>query len=635
MRRLLLSTTLIVVAALCRAEDGSRLWLRHEAGNTVTNVAVGTGQKKTPALKIAVEELRGSGIGQPVRLAHDKDMTAEAYSIKVADGGVTINASTDRGMLYGAYALIRQHSTGQLHDELSAPAFKLRMLNHWDNPDLSVERGYAGKSIFKWEEIDKRGRMSDSLKARLVQYARANASIGINATVLNNVNASPQMLSTTYINKVCAIADVLRPYGIMVYLSVNFATPKVLGGLDTADPLDSRVQQWWKDKAKEIYKKIPDFGGFLVKANSEGQPGPGDYGRSHAEGANTLAAALQPYKGKVVWRCFVYGNHKGEDRVMQAINEFRDTDGKFLPNVILQAKNGPLDFQPREPYAPIFDFIKHTPMAAELQITQEYLGQSRHLVYLAPMWQEFFSFVAPKSLVMVAGVANIGDDANWCGHHFSQANWYAFGRMAWNPNLDSRTIADEWLKQTFTKDEAFVKPMAQLMMDSREACVNYMMPLGLHHIFKADHHYGPEPDGNQAHFPMEWRPVYYHKADANGIGFNRSTHGGTGATQQYREPFRSLYDDVMTCPEEYILWFHHLPWTYTMKSGRSLWNEMCHLYNKGVDEVTTYPGRWAAVRGYVDEQRWEEVNSRIVHQVENAKEWRDACVGYFGSMFSD
>lgn len=632
MKRLLFSVTLIIAAITGRAEDGSRLWLRHEAGNVVTNVVTGAGVKKSQTVNIAVEELQGSGIGRQIRFVHDKDMTAEAYKIQVADDAVTIQASTANGLLYGTYALLRQNATGNLHDELSAPAFPLRMLNHWDNPDLSVERGYAGKSIFKWEEIDKRGRMSDSLRTRLVQYARANASIGINATVLNNVNASPTILSDIYINKVRAIADVLRPYGITVYLSVNFATPKVLGGLATADPLDAGVQQWWKDKAKEIYRKIPDFGGFLVKANSEGQPGPGDYGRSHAEGANTLAAALQPYGGKVVWRCFVYGNHKGEDRVMQAINEFRDTDGKFLPNVILQAKNGPLDFQPREPYAPIFDFIKNTPMAAELQITQEYLGQSRHLVYLAPMWQEFFEFVAPKSLVMVAGVANIGDDANWCGHHFSQANWYAFGRMAWNPNLDSRIIADEWLKQTFTKDEAFVKPVAQLMMDSREACVNYMMPLGLHHIFKADHHYGPEPDGNQAHFPMEWRPVYYHKADANGIGFNRSTHSGTGATQQYREPFRSQYDDVRTCPEEYLLWFHHLPWTYTTKSGRSLWDELCHLYNKGVDEVTTYPGRWAAVRGYVDEQRWEEVNSRIAHQVENAKEWRDACLGYFGSV---
>lgn len=632
MKKLLFSAILVIATAVCRADDGSCLWFSRGTARTATPVVVDTKFKKSQMMNIACEELQGSGIGKQVRFLNDKDMTAEAYNIIVDGDNVVIKASSQQGILYGAYALIRQHALGELHGELSAPTFSLRMLNHWDNLDLSIERGYAGKSIFKWEQIDKKGRMTDSLKTRLTQYARANASIGINAAVLNNVNASPKILSEEYINKVRAIAGVLRPYGITVYLSANFASPKVLGGLETADPLDSDVKQWWKDKAKDIYKKIPDFGGFLVKANSEGQPGPGDYGRSHAEGANTLAEALAPYNGKVIWRCFVYGNHKGEDRVMQAISEFDNTDGKFLPNVILQAKNGPLDFQPREPYAPIFDFIKKTPLGAELQITQEYLGQSRHLVYLAPMWQEFFSFVQPKSLAMVAGVANIGDDANWCGHHFSQANWYAFGRMAWNPYLDSNVIAEEWLKQTFTADSGFVGPMKKLMADSREACVNYMMPLGLHHIFMADHHYGPEPDGNQAHFPMEWRPVFYHKADSQGIGYNRSTHGGTGATQQYREPYRTLYDDVKTCPEQYLLWFHHVPWTYRMKSGRSLWDEMCHLYNKGVDEVTTYPGRWADMREYIDGQRWQEVSDRISHQVENAKEWRDKCLGYFGSV---
>lgn len=632
MKKIFLMTFMLVCSIVLRADDGSGLWFSRETARIATSVAVDRNFKKTPMMNIACEELQGSGIGKQVRFQNDKDMTAEAYNIIVDDDNVVIKASSQQGILYGTYALIRQHALGELHNELSAPTFSLRMLNHWDNLDLSIERGYAGKSIFKWEQIDKKGKMTDSLKTRLMQYARANASIGINAAVLNNVNASPKILSEEYINKVRAIAGVLRPYGITVYLSANFASPKALGGLETADPLDGAVKQWWKDKAKEIYKKIPDFGGFLVKANSEGQPGPGDYGRSHAEGANTLAEALVPYGGKVIWRCFVYGNHKGEDRVMQAISEFNNTDGKFLPNVILQAKNGPLDFQPREPYAPIFDFIKKTPLGAELQITQEYLGQSRHLVYLAPMWQEFFSFVQPKSLTMVAGVANIGDDANWCGHHFSQANWYAFGRMAWNPYLDSNVIAEEWLKQTFTADSGFVEPMKKLMADSREACVNYMMPLGLHHIFKADHHYGPEPDGNQAHFPMEWRPVFYHKADSEGIGFNRSTHGGTGATQQYREPYRTLYDDVNTCPEQYLLWFHHVPWTYRVKSGRTLWDEMCHLYNKGVDEVTTYPGRWADMREYVDEQRWQEVNDRISHQVENAKEWRDKCLGYFGKV---
>lgn len=634
MRKLLSIAVLLVVGMSMCAEDGSRLWLRHEAGAVITEVMAGAGLEKQPAVRIACDELRNSGIGKTVRLVAGKDMAPDAYSIAVDSGGdITVRASSATGFLYGAYALLRQQALGDIHPEQSAPAFRLRMLDHWDNLDLSVERGYAGKSIFKWEQIDRRGKMGDSLRARLTQYARANASVGINAAVLNNVNASPAILSAAYIVKVKAIADVLRPYGIAVYLSANFASPKVLGGLDTADPHDEGVRQWWKQKAGEIYRQIPDFGGFLVKANSEGQPGPGDYGRSHAEGANVLAEALMPYGGKVIWRCFVYGNHKGEDRVMQAVSEFSDTDGKFLPNVILQAKNGPLDFQPREPYAPIFDFIKNTPMAAELQITQEYLGQSRHLVYLAPMWQEFFSYVDPRSLTMLAGVANIGDDADWCGHHFSQANWYAFGRLAWNPYLDSGGIAVEWLRQTFSADSAFVEPMKRLMLDSREACVNYMMPLGLHHIFKADHHYGPEPDGNQEHFPMEWRPVYYHKADSAGIGFNRSTgNGGTGATRQYREPYCSLYDDVSTCPEQYLLWFHHVPWTHIMRSGRTLWDEMCHLYNKGVDEVTTYPGRWESMRPYVDDRRWREVDSRIRHQVDNAKEWREACLGYFGEL---
>lgn len=627
-----LALLMLTACTSSRAEDGSRLWLRHDTVTTPTQVINKAMTGKSATMKIVCDELRASGITVPVTLITDRNMMPDAYTIST-DGTTTITAASPTGLLYGAYALIRQNAIGQLHDETTAPAFALRMLNHWDNPDLSVERGYAGQSIFKWQQIDNKGRMSAELRQRLIQYARANASIGINATVLNNVNASPMMLSTEYLIKVTAIADLLRPYGITVYLSANFASPKVLGGLDTADPLDSRVKAWWHNKAKEIYKRIPDFGGLLVKANSEGQPGPGDYGRTHAEGANTLAEALAPHGGKVIWRCFVYGNHKGEDRVMQAVSEFSGTDGLFMPNVILQAKNGPLDFQPREPYAPIFDYIQHTPMGAELQITQEYLGQSRHLVYLAPMWQEFFEYVDPSRLIMVAGVANTGDDTNWCGHHFSQANWYAFGRMAWNPRLTAEQIADEWLAQTFTADTTFIRPMTKLMTDSREACVNYMMPLGLHHIFKADHHYGPEPDGNQQHFPMEWRPVYYHKADTEGIGFNRSTHnGGTGATRQYRMPYAEIYDSPQTCPEQYLLWFHHLPWTYTVRSGRTLWDELCHLYNAGVDEVTTYPGRWAAVKPYVDAQRWQEVSERIEHQVENAKEWRQACLQYFGSM---
>ena len=402
-----------------------------------------------------------------------------------------------------------------------------------------------------------------------------------------------------------------------------------LGNMKTADPLDPQVAKWWKAKAKQIYSTIPDFGGFLVKANSEGQPGPGDYDRTHADGANMLADALKPYGGIVMWRCFVYGNkHKGEDRVKQAVTEFLPVDGEFRSNVILQAKNGPLDFQPREPYAPVFDEIKKTPLMAELQITQEYLGHSQHLVFLAPMWKEFFSYVKPESLVGIAGVANIGDDANWCGHHFAQANWYAFGRLAWNPELGTEEIAREWLRQTFTREKGFVEPMTTIMAESREACVDYMMPLGLHHIFKADHHYGPEPDGNQAHFPEEWKPVYYHKATKEGVGFERSSRG-TNATSQYREPYRSLYDNVDTCPAEFLLWFHHLPWNFQLKNGRTLWGEMTYRYNRGVSAVESYVATWHQMRPYIDAQRYEEVDARLKSQEENAREWRDTCLDYF------
>ncbi|MCR5132309.1 MAG: alpha-glucuronidase, partial [Prevotella sp.] len=403
----------------------------------------------------------------------------------------------------------------------------------------------------------------------------------------------------------------------------------------TADPLNKQVAQWWKRKAKEIYDLIPDFGGFLVKANSEGQPGPGDYKRSHADGANMLADALKPYGGIVMWRCFVYGaNHKGEDRVKQAVSEFKPLDGKFRSNVILQTKNGPLDFQPREPYSPVFDRITKTPNMAELQITQEYLGQSRHLVYLAPMWKEFFTFVSPRNLRGIAGVANIGNDKNWCGHHFSQANWYAFGRLAWNPDLSSDEIAREWISQTFALSLADDASLLAMMLGSREACVNYMMPLGLHHIFKFDHHYGPEPDGFKAEYPLEWCPVYYHQADSMGIGFNRSSTG-TDAVGQYNEPYRSIYNNVETCPEGYLLWFHHLPWDYRMKSGRTLWQELCKKYDMGVGETDKYVRIWAALKDKVvaidggDSQRWEEVNERLLHQQENAHEWRDVCLKYF------
>ena len=635
-RSFILFLLLALSAVMTYAEDGSRLWLRSEMPKDIT-------------LKI------------------DSTMPDDdGYRIS----GRTVTARTEMGLLYGRYALLRGEQ-GESH-----PYYKLRILNHWDNLDGSIERGYAGKSIF-WsdelrvnseefatamESVDKGKAVANSklltINYKLIeQYAEANASIGINGTVLNNVNASPEMLTRVYINKVKEIADILRPWGIKVYLSVNFGTPKALGETNTADPLNPQVRKWWKNKAREIYKAIPDFGGFLVKANSEGQPGPFDYGRTHADGANMLADALAPYKGIVIWRSFVYGaKHQGEDRVKQAVSEFAELDGQFRSNVILQSKNGPLDFQPREPYAPIFDHMKKTPQMAELQITQEYLGQSWHLVFLAPMWNEFFSFVKPERLVGIAGVANIGLDKNWCGHHFSQANWYAFGRLAWNPNLTSREIAEEWVKLTFDQltvnSEKFATAMesvdegkaaansklftinsklVSMMLRSREACVDYMMPLGLHHIFKFDHHMGPQPDGYIARYPIEWCPVYYHRANGDSIGVDR-THTGTNATSQYPEPYCSLYDDVNTCPERYLLWFHRVPWTRRMNSGRTLWEEMQWRYNQGVREVEDYIRIWQEVRPEIDDQRWQEVNLRLQRQLKDAREWRDVCLGYFGGL---
>jgi len=600
MKRIFIIIPCLLSVLLAKAEDGSRLWLRLDLPQNLT-------------------------------LRIDSTMPADdGYRIS----GNTVTARTQMGLLYGRYAWLRGEQ-GESH-----PYFELRILNHWDNLDGSIERGYAGKSIF-WNDqltIDKQ---------KMEAYAEANASIGINGTVLNNVNASPKMLTRTYINKVKEIADILRPWGIRVYLSVNFGSPKALGEVSTADPLNPKVKAWWKNKVKEIYKLIPDFGGFLVKANSEGQPGPFDYGRTHADGANMLADALKPYGGIVMWRSFVYGaKHKGEDRVKQAVSEFAELDGKFRDNVILQSKNGPLDFQPREPYAPIFDQMKQTTQMAELQITQEYLGQSKHLVFLAPMWKEFFSYVSPSKLKGIAGVANIGLDTNWCGHHFSQANWYAFGRLAWNPSLTSKEIAKEWIRQTFSLEFATAhqtnttaeanstlytlnSKLLSLMLRSREACVDYMMPLGLHHIFKFDHHMGPEPDGFKPQYPIEWCPVYYHKADTLGIGFDRS-NTGSNATAQYPEPYCSLYDNINTCPEKFLLWFHHVPWTRRMNSGRTLWEEMQYRYNRGVGEVEDFIKIWQEAKPCIDEQRWQEVDSLLRFQLQDAKNWRDTCLKYFG-----
>lgn len=654
---LILLITVLTSLHVSAQSDGSQLWLGKQYANSCQVISQ---LPDDATAKIAKQELENNWRGKNVELKIDKSLNlGEGYNIyaRPAQQGdniqyeATITASNPIGLLYGAYELIRLQNTDAYNtgsgnqqnfskaiDETEKPQVGLRILNHWDNLDGSIERGYAGKSIFKWEEIKlgkngKGGSISKSLHDRLITYARANASLGINGSVLNNVNASPKMMTAEYINKVKVIANILRPYGIRVYLSINFASPMALGYTKTADPLDKKVQQWWQKKAKEIYATIPDFGGFLVKANSEGQPGPGDYHRTHADGANMLADAVKPYGGIIMWRSFVYGaNHKGEDRVKQAVSEFKGMDGKFRDNVILQSKNGPLDFQPREPYAPIFDNIKQTPQIAELQITQEYLGQSKHLTYLAPMWKEFFGFVNPDRLVGISGVANIGDDANWCGHPFSQANWYAFGRLAWNPSLTAEEIAHEWLVQTYeNQDERFTKPVEMMMMTSREACVNYMMPLGLHHIFKFDHHYGPEPDGFIASYPLEWCPVYYHKADAQGIGFDRSSKG-TDAVGQYPEPYRSLYDNIETCPEEYLLWLHHVPWTYKMKSGSTLWQELCMKYNMGVAMVEVYRDFWhTSAKQYMKghEQEWQHTDSLLNVQLENAKEWRNTCLKYF------
>ena len=625
MKKLSLLILMFVFAGIAKAEDGHKLWLRYEQnGNAVV---------KGPRCKAAEELVYYSK--NNVELLLDSKMEDDEYRIE----GDKIYAKGEIGLLYGAYAYLRGERTG------SKPFYKLRILNHWDNLDASIERGYAGKSIF-WALEDPQTRRNSKLwrpkpidKELIEEYGRANASVGINGTVLNNVNASPMMLSDIYISKVSEIADILRPYGIKVYLSVNFASPMSIPAkgfnkgkvLKTADPLNPQVKAWWKAKAKEIYEQIPDFGGFLVKANSEGQPGPFDYKRTHADGANMLADAVKPYGGIIMWRSFVYGAaHKGEDRVKQAVSEFAPLDGKFRDNVILQSKNGPLDFQPREPYAPIFDQIKNTKQMAELQITQEYLGQSRHLVYLAPMWREFFGFVAPEKLVGIAGVANTGLDTNWCGHHFSQANWYAFGRLAWNPTLTSEQIAQEWLTQTFDHCKANSQ-LLSMMLRSREACVDYMMPIGLHHIFTFDHHYGPGPGEFVATAPIEWCPVYYHKASTDSIGFNR-THTGSNATAQYREPYCSLYDNLNTCPERYLLWFHRVPWSYRLKSGRTVYEEMQYRYARGVNEVEDFIRIWNETKPYIDQQRWQEVDTRLQHQLENAKQWQKECIDYFGSF---
>ena len=601
------------------AEDGSRLWLRFD---NVSKPATITGVKGT-----AMTELQTYWQGGPVLLKRQKGIAKDGYTIKSQDAKIVITASNDAGLLYGAYHLLRLQETGQSCNQLNIseqPVYDLRILNHWDNPNGTVERGFAGKSIFLNPDPE-----------RMKIYARANASVGINGTVLNNVNAKPEALSTESLQKAKSIADQLRPYGIRVYLSINFASPIKVGGLETADPLNAEVVKWWKEKVNEIYKLIPDFGGFLVKANSEGEPGPQDFGRTHADGANMLASVLKPHKGIVMWRAFVYAP-QSPDRANQAYLEFMPLDGQFADNVIIQIKNGPVDFQPREPYSPLFTAMQKTPMMVEFQITQEYLGAANHLVYLAPMWQEFFSFVKPQTLKAMAGVANIGDNTNWCGHHFAQANWYAFGRLAWNPNLTSEEIANEWLQQTFSLGSAVANSslftlhssLLNLMLRSREACVSYMMPLGIHHIFAGTHHYGPEPWYAPRGLRADWTPPYYHKADSIGLGFDR-TLTGSANVKQYPDNLCRLYNDINTCPENLLAWFHHVPWDHKMKSGRTFWDELCHKYDDGVHEARRFLAIWDAMQPYIDAQRFEEVQRKLRIQARDSEWWRDACLLYF------
>jgi len=524
------------------------------------------------------------------------------------------------------------------------PAYEYRILNHWDNLDDSIERGYAGPSIFEWT--------SDTLPVqRLREYGLLNQKIGINGTVLNNVNASPLVLDRLHLERVAAIADILRDYGVRVYLSVNFASPMALGGLPTADPLDPSVIAWWNAKAEEIYSLVPDFGGFLVKASSEGQPGPQDFGRTHTDGANMLADALAPYGGIVMWRAFVYAPDS-PDRAMQAVEEFVPLDGSFRDNVSVQIKNGPVDFQPREPFSPLFGRLHESSMTPELQITMEYLGQASSLVFLGPLWEECLdadtfrdgpgstvaAVTAASPLSAIAGVANIGRDASWCGNLFNQANWYAFGRLAWDPTLSSAQIADEWLRITFPRprfmgrrrfEKHFLEPMKAMMLASRETCVNYMMPLGLHHIFAGEHHFGPDPAYNPPGIRPDWTPAYYHKAAADGLGFDRTVATGSGATAQYNEPLFSLYESPETCPEELILWFHHLPWDYRMHSGLTLWDELCRHYENGVKEVEEFGRIWAGMKPYVTKERYDEVSALLATNLKDAIIWRDTCLAYF------
>lgn len=671
---------LLSLPALVHAEDGYDLWLRYRPlaaadavayraamtqlvapATTPTQVATRdelvrglTGLLGTaPALSEQASAAGAVIVGTPdssaqvakLRLA-TRDLGREGYRIRstTVDGrdALVVAANDDIGAMYGAFHLLRLVQTGQPLDALDirqAPRTQLRMLNHWDNLTRHVERGYAGESIWDWHKLP------DYVGPRYTDYARANASIGINATVLNNVNASAQQLTPMYIEKAAALANVFRPYGIRVFLSARFSAPVEIGGLKTADPLDPQVRQWWKDKADEIYKAIPDFGGFLVKANSEGQPGPQDYGRTHADGAEMMADAVKPHGGKVIWRAFVYSHETPDDRAKQAYNEFVPLDGKFRDNVMVQVKNGAIDFQPREPFHPLFGAMPKTPLMMEFQITKEYLGFATHLAYLGPLFEETLradtrvkgkgSTVAKVvdgelhgyKLTGMAGVANIGSDRNWSGSHFDQANWYVYGRLAWDPELSSRDIAEEWTRMTFSNDAAVVQPIVAMMMGSREAVVDYMTPMGLHHLMGRSHHYGPGPwveGGPRA----DWTSVYYHRASKDGIGFDR-TKRGSDAVSQYAPPVAAQFDDAARTPEEFLLWFHHLPWDYTTQSGRPLWDELVHRYSRGVDYVRGMRRSWDGLKAGIDPERHAQVATFLEIQEKEAQWWRDASIAYF------
>ncbi|MGC4037012.1 MAG: alpha-glucuronidase family glycosyl hydrolase [Chitinophagaceae bacterium] len=593
----------------------------------------------------------GSGNSLPLKLTADisndlKETGNEGFilSTKVIEGKkiILITGNSDAGVLYGVFHFLRllqtQQPITQLHI-VSTPRIKLRMLDHWDNLDGSVERGYAGNSIWKWNELP------GTIDPRYKDYARANASIGINAVSITNVNANATVLTHAYLEKVAALANIFRAYSIKVFLTARFSAPIEIGGLKTADPSDADVQRWWKEKANEIYSLIPDFGGFLIKANSEGQPGPQKYNRTHADGANLFADAVAPHNGIVIWRAFVYSNETSADRHKQAYDEFVPLDGKFRDNVLIQVKNGAIDFQPREPFHPLFGAMPKTPLAMEFQLTQEYLGQGTHLVYLAPLFKECLqsdtyaegkgSIVAKvidgsldhHSLTCMAGVANIGNDTDWCGHPFAQANWYALGRLAWDYDLTSSQIADEWLRMTFTNDESFVRPITQMMLDSRETTVSYMTPLGLHHIMGYGHHYGPAPWVNDAP-RADWNCTYYHKADSKGIGFDR-TESGSNAIAQYKPEVQKQWNSLETCDERYLLWFHHVPWDYKMKSSRTLWNELCYRYYTGAAQVKKMQETWTSVQSKIDLHRYNHVAELLEIQHNEAVWWRNACLLYF------